>query len=652
MMKAPLKALIPVLAAFLAIAVYMAAQRNFLYAAVILGVGIVLSAVSAAVLIRYHKRLCAQMDDVFNNNAMSAFNLINSVGVPCLLIDQDGRIIWRNESFASMSDAKDVLQLMPGYDSRYPPKNSVAEVSGRHFQVVSAPVARASGKSRRITFQYWLDRTEAQHYSRLYEEQMPTVALIYADNYDELASDKQFHRNAVLSEVEKCVSEFVATVEGAYRRYDNTRFFIVFEAKYLAELEKQRFKLLDRVRTIETGTPQSVTLSIAVGAASRIAQSDESARQAMELALGRGGDQAVVKRGTGYAFYGGRRQVTTRHSRVKTRLFAKALRQLMETSNDVFIMGHRHPDMDCMGAALGLIRCARIAGKHARLILEEGNPTIDSVLSAMQQNVQYHECVCTPDQAGQLMHAGSVLIIVDTQRASSIVAPSLYDNASKTVIIDHHRRPVDSLQNPTLSYLEAGASSASEMVSEVLQYFDDNPKPTSFECDALLAGIMLDTKQFAYNTGTRTFEAASYLRRNGADTGIIKKMFQDDREMFLNRARVVESAQILSGGIALAVCPDGMPNAALLAAQAADALITIKGITASFVMAQIQGQGSDISISGRSLGQINVQLILERIGGGGHLTMAGAQLKDISMSEAVSQLRQSIQAYLKEADKK
>ena len=588
----------------------------------------------------------AAMDDIFHENASSSARIINSIAIPALLFDGEGRILWANAAFKDIYDGKDIKKLIPQMDVRNPNQALPFEHSGRNFQLLNVPVERENPNARKLTFQYWLDRTEALHYSRLYEEQMPTVALIYVDNYDDLAADKQFHRNAVLSEVERLVSEFVTGIEGAYRRYENARFFVVFEAKRIAEVEKQRFALLDAARSIETGTEQQVTLSIAVGVENRIALADESARQGMELALGRGGDQAVVKRGTQYSFYGGKRQVaTTKQSRVKARLFAKALRQLMENADQVFIMGHRYPDMDCIGAALGLMRCAMDVGCKAYLVLDEPNTTIDGALETMRGNKLYHDVIRTPEQVEQMLRPSSVLIIVDTQRASSVMEPELYDQASKTVIIDHHRRSVDSLQNPTLNYLEAGASSACEMVTEILQYFGEHLRPTSFECSALLAGITMDTKRVAFNTGARTFEAAGYLRKFGADNNLVKLMYQDDMQTYRARTHVVEQALIMEHGIAISTCPADTRNASLIAAQAADALLSIKGIEASFVLADM---GDKIMISGRSLGDINVQIILERIGGGGHLTVAGAQLKDMTMDAAVAKLTDSIQSYLKE----
>jgi len=321
----------------------------------------------------------------------------------------------------------------------------------------------------------------------------------------------------------------------------------------------------------------------------------------------------------------------------------------MENSDQVFIVGHKYPDMDSVGAALGLMRCAMFVNCKPYMVLnEKSNEMIEAVLRRMMEDKTYHGMIKTPEQARAMMRPGSVLIVVDTQRVSSVMAPELYESANKTVIIDHHRRPVDSLQNPTLVYLEAGASSACEMVTEVFQYFDDSLRLTSFEAGALLAGITLDTKRFAYNTGARTFEAASYLRRSGADNSTVNMMFADDIETFRNRASAVQGAEVLECGVAVAICPEGIPNGTLVAAQAADELIRLRGIGASFVLVSVPDM---IMISGRSCGDINVQVILEGIGGGGHLTMAGAQMSGVSMDEALARLKESIEAYMAAPEK-
>lgn len=621
--------------------------RTWWHGALALALCLLSLAISTIILGAYRKKLEREFDDIFKTNASASAQIMNTLTIPALIFDADGRIIWANKSFRQIHDGRDIRRILPGFDARFPTQALSFEHAGSTYQVMSLPVKREHPGAKSLIFQYWLDRTEALHYTRLYEENMPTVALIYVDNYEELAADKLFRRNSVLSEVETKVGELAASVQGSYRRYENARFILLFEAKYLPELEKQRFPLLESAHLIETGTEQPVTLSIAVGAEERVMRSDESAREAMELALGRGGDQAVVKHGINYTFYGGKRQVSSpKQSRVKTRLFAKALRQLMENSDQVLIMGHNYPDMDCIGAALGLMRCAASLGKRAYYVLDESNSTIDGAMDAMAGSKQYHDSVIPVEQALQLIRPSSVVVVVDTQRESSVQSIKLYESATKTVVIDHHRRPVDALANPTLNYLEAGASSTCEMVTEVLQYFDDDLRPTAFECSALLAGMTMDTKSFSINTGARTFEAAGFLRKCGADTSMVKLMYQDEMQNFRNRAQVVQNALIMDQGIAISTCPHDMPDNALIAAQAADALLSIKGIQASFVLADT---GGSVMVSGRSLGSVNVQIILERIGGGGHLTVAGAQLHGMTLDEAVKTLMDSIQTYLKEA---
>lgn len=617
--------------------------------AVTLAVLILGIAVSAVIIGTYKKHLENEIDDIFKSNASASAQIMNTLTIPALLFDEDGRIIWANKSFRAIHEGRDIRRILPGVDTHFPTQALSFEYSGSTYQVISLPVKREHPGSKSLIFQYWLDRTEALHYTRLYEENMPTVALIYIDNYEELAADKQFRRNTVLSEVENKVAELVASVHGTYRRYENARYFLMFEAKHLPELEKQRFSLLEEAHAIETGTEQTVTLSIAVGAEDNVSHSDESAREAMELALGRGGDQAVVKHGIGYTFYGGKRQVnTTKHSRVKARLFAKALRQLMENSDQVFIMGHVNPDMDCMGAGLGLMRCASCAGKRSYYVLNESNTAVEGALKAMAESKQYHESVISDELALQMLKPSSVVIVVDTQRSSLVQSSKLYETAKKTVVIDHHRRPVDSLANSTLNYFEAGASSTCEMVTEVIQYFDDDLKPTAFECSAMLAGMTMDTKSFSINTGARTFEAAGFLRKCGADTSMVKLMYQDDMQTFRNRAQVVQNALVMEQGIAISTCPRDMPDNTLIAAQAADTLLSIKGIQAAFVLAE--ADNNTVTISGRSLGSINVQIILERIGGGGHFSIAGAQLHGVTLDEAVKTLMNSIQTYMKEVE--
>ena len=590
------------------------------------------------------KAMQKRMDDIFSENSEVASSLVNQVGIPCALIESDGTIAWRNERMKKIFSEADICRVQPHFNFAAPLVAMPMEHAGSIYQVMSVSVHRERD-DRSLIFQYWLDRTEAAHYQRLFEEQMPYIALIYVDNYEELSADVQFHRTSVFSEVERLIGELVKSVDGVYRRYDNGRFFVVFEAQHLARLEQERFSLLDQAHAIDTGTNMLVSLSIAIGAADRVLHADESARQAMELALGRGGDQAVIKKSGGYVFYGGRRQPEAQQSRVKMRLFSKALHQLFDNAGDVFIAGHSRPDMDCIGAALGVATCARHAGSRAYIVLGEQNAMIERAIEFIRENRAYSGMLITPEQAEKIMRPTSVLVIVDTQRRSSLVAPKLLELASRLVVIDHHRRGAEHIDNPTLHFLESRASSTSELVTEMIQYFDPNLNPPAFVCGTLLAGITIDTKHFAFNVGSRTFEAAGYLRKNGADTSLVKQMFQDDMEIFGDVATTVRSAEVLPGGVAMASVGEDAKNASLIAAKSSDELIGIRGIEAAFVLGR---DGNIVSVSGRSLGKINVQLICERLGGGGQLTMAGAQFADMELDEAETLVRSVIEHYMQE----
>ena len=577
------------------------------------------------------------MDTVFADNDTAASELIRKVDIPVLLMDLNGKIVWRNDALAAVFDGKNVLDVLPNFKPAQPTVQQIL-LSGTNYQVMTMPVRRRNAR-KKLLFQYWLDRTEAAHYQRLYTEQMPYVMLVYMDNYEELAGDRQFHGTAVLAEVERLVSELCRRTGGIYRRYENGRFLCVLEAAEVTKIEKEKFKLLEQARHLETGTGATLSLSVAVGMAPRIAQSEEGARTAMELALGRGGDQAVVRDGADYRFYGGRKQQDARQSRVKMRLFAKALRQLIEGGGDVFIMGHKNPDMDCLGAALGIATCVLHTRMRPFIVLTERNDATADALSEMDRLGLSEKLLITGPEALEMVKPNAILVVVDTQRPMITDCPALLDRVEKIVLIDHHRRSADYIENPTLHYLESRASSASEMVTEVLQYYDESVRPDSFVCSALLAGIELDTKQFVFNVGSRTFEAAGYLRRNGADLTLVKTLFQNDFDSFVQVARTVEKAEIGDDGVAIAICEPGAEEPQLVAARAADELLKVKGVKAAFTLADMDDY---INISGRSYGLINVQLILEQLGGGGHLTMAGAQVRGKTAEEAVALLKDCI----------
>ena len=586
-------------------------------------------------------------------------NAVLSIPVPLVVIEAGGDITWYNPQFGELFQGEKLLErnihdfvpeLTPSRfgDSR---KESHHDLffHNKWYQVLWTPVKTGndSRKSKVIFLIYWLDITEEHRIRALYQAQRIVIAHIRVDNYDEvLANTEDTRRAAVLAEIESGIAEWAVGIHAAWVKYDREKFIVVMEAQALKKLQKERFNILDRVRGIQAGNRIPVTLSIGVGLdAENPAQSSISALSAVDLALGRGGDQAVVKQGTKLFFYGGKSQGVEKRTKVKSRVIANALWELMEHSNTVFIMSHEIPDLDSIGSALGIYCCARHVGREAHIVLNKSNVSVEPLMKRLQEKEAYNGLFIHPEDAMKRMDHDTLLVVVDTNRPGFTEAPDLVRKAEHIVVFDHHRRSGDSIENATLTYLESYASSASELVTEVMQYFGENIKVNPLEADALLAGITMDTKNFIFKTGVRTYEAASYLRRLGANPTSVRQLFRDDMDTFVSRSETVKRATMIQQGIAMSECPPDTPNAQLIAAQAADSLLAIQGISASVVLCSTP---EGIMISGRSFGSINMQLILEKLGGGGHLTMAGAQLGDISMEEARQRVMDAVEEYLKE----
>ena len=589
-------------------------------------------------------------------------NAVLSIPMPLVVIETGGDITWYNPQFGEMFQGEKLLErnihdfvpeLVPsrfGVDR----EGSFHELffHDRWYRVLWTPVKTGnnSRKDKIIFLIYWLDITEEYRIRALYQARKTVILHITVDNYDEvLANTEDTKRAAVLAEIESRIAQWAAGIHAAWAKYDREKYLVVMEAQALAVVQQRKFDILDQIREINVGNKIPVTLSIGVGQdAGNPALSSSSALSAVELALGRGGDQAVVKQGTKLFFYGGKSQGVEKRTKVKSRVIANALGELVEHSEAVFIMSHEMPDLDSIGSALGIYRCARHAGKEAHIVLNKSNASVDSLIQRLQEKETYNGLFIRSEDAMNRMDKDTLLVVVDTHRPSFTEAPELIRKAEQIVVFDHHRRSAESIENATLTYLEPYASSASELVTEVMQYFDEKIKVDPLEADALLAGITMDTKNFIFKTGVRTYEAASYLRRVGADPTSVRQLFQDDMDTFASRSETVKRATMLKPGIAISVCSPDTPNAQLIAAQAADSLLNIKGISASIVLCSTP---EGVMISGRSLGSINMQLVLEKLGGGGHLTMAGAQLENISMEEARKRVTDAIEEYLKEYSK-
>ncbi|SHJ57238.1 c-di-AMP phosphodiesterase, consists of a GGDEF-like and DHH domains [Geosporobacter subterraneus DSM 17957] len=592
-----------------------------------------------------------------NIDAATKYAVLN-LPIPLVIVEFDGSIIWYNSRFGEIADSKDLLErniedFIPGIELNnilQDKKDMVTEVTinDRHYKVLYNIVKTEDVDSRHIVMLYWIDITSFHNLKLLYNEERTNIILVQVDNHDDvMQSAEEAKRPLVAAEIDRKMNLWAARMNAVMKKFQKDKYILIFENKYLDLLENRKFAILDELREIQMGNEIPVTLSIGVGANGRTPQQNEEyARAALDLALGRGGDQAIVKKIDAISFYGGKTKAVEKRNKVKARVIAHALRQLIDQSGRVLIMGHKIPDMDSFGAAIGVYRAVKNRGKEAYILLEGVNPSIENLWNRVKDYPEYK--FIGPEDFLARVDQDALIVVVDTHRPNFTQAPEALAKAERIVLIDHHRRGAEFIENTVLTYLEPYASSTCELVTEILQYMEDKMNIEKIEAEALLAGIAVDTKNFSFKTGVRTFEAASLLRRAGADTTSVRQLFQDDLETFVARAEVVKNAQDIGRNIALSICPKGTHNAQLVAAQAADELLDIRGITASFVLGYRDDE--EIFISGRSLGEINVQMILERLGGGGHLTVAGTQLKNYTMDETRDMLIRAIDEYFEEGE--
>lgn len=497
------------------------------------------------------------------------------------------------------------------------------ERNDKAFKVIPAFLGDASTASIIL---YFIDVTSYENLKDMYNDDRICIALVNVDNLDELTSSAgEAQELQISTEIDRLIRTWADGLEAAVSRYRDHLYQLVFTQKNFKRLEKNKFEILDKAREIETAADFPVTLSIGIGVYGKTpAECEAYAQDALDMALGRGGDQAVVKNVRNFLYYGGKTQSVEKGNKGKSRVIAHALKLVMSQSSRIFIMGHRNPDMDCFGASLGIWRVAKSMGKEAFVVLGSYNDALTEIVADARASGDY-EFIST-EKALALADDNSLVIVVDTHRPGLVESIALVEKVNRTVVIDHHRKAEDALPNQVLSYMESYASSASELVTEIVQYACEKKVLTKMEADALLAGIMVDTNRFAVKAGVRTFEAASWLRRAGADLVNVRRYFQSDAANFSVRANCIANAKFYDGGIAMSVCPGENPNSQIVNSQVADELLTIKGIKASFVAGKNQ-YGKTV-VSARSLGDVNVQIVMEKFGGGGHLNTAGAQVDE------------------------
>lgn len=560
-------------------------------------------------------------------------------------------IVWYNDAFrADVLKDHDaslvpVSKIIPGFDIA-----KASEKSGQSLRIDDKRYTAYGAGTRHdgdLFVAYFIDDTTLKIQSEEYVASRPSVMIIALDTYEEILKElRESERAQLASEVDLALERFIGKTSGFLRRVSAAKYIAVIEERHMKEIERNRFDILDTVRSIGTENT-AITLSIGVGRGGQTLQECEAmAVAAMDMALGRGGDQAAVKSENGYEFYGGVSRSVEKRSKVKSRIIATAMKDLISQSDSVLIMGHKMSDLDSVGSAIGVLRFCKICEKPAAIVIKQKQSLAENLIKQFQ-DAGFAEDFVAPDEVIDNITSKTLLVVVDTHLKNILESVEVYENCKNVVVIDHHRKCVGHIDNAVIFYHEPYASSASELVSELLPYIGDREdKPTALEAQALLAGIMLDTRNFSLHTGVRTFEAAAYLRRMGAQTQEVKKLFSSSFESYSLKSQLVTEAQIYMG--CAVVVSETPVDLQVIVPQAANDLLTIEGVEASFVAVEINGQ---INISARSMGAVNVQVIMEKLGGGGHLTMAGAQLKDISLEQAHQALLEAISNFREDQKK-
>jgi c-di-AMP phosphodiesterase-like protein len=604
------------------ILVFILDWRIGLGAMLALGVGVYLS-------LRAEQAFLKDMNEYVNTLShrvkRASHEVITELPIGILLFSEEKVIEWHNAFVAKMLEKESIVgeSIMEVFAGLKLVKEKDAKVEitvgKRHFQVMVKPEERLL---------YFLDNTEFTQLYRKYEDEKPVLGIVMLDNLDEATQGLDDHARAVmLGKVTSEISEWAGKNHLYLRRTASDRYLFITNQLMLKQLEQSRFEILDEARehTLDHKLPITLSMGIAAGSSDLIGLGT-LAQSSLDIALGRGGDQVAVKVGGRLTFYGGKSNAVEKRTRVRARVISHALRDLIRESDNVLIVGHRIPDMDAIGAAIGVMKAVRISGKEGHIVLEGVNPSIYRLMEEIEAHEAMGGWFIHPEHALQLIKPRTLLVVVDTHKGSMTSEPKLLQLCHRVVVIDHHRRGEEFINDALLVYMEPYASSTCELVTELLQYYDDRISMEPIEATAIMAGMVVDTKSFAVRTGARTFEAASFLRRNGADAAMIQRLLKEDLEEYLKKAAMIKHARILYDHIAIAASEPGEKYTPLLVAQAADTLLSMTGIAASFVIAQ-RPDGL-IGISARSLGEINVQLIMERLGGGGHLTNAAVQIED------------------------
>ena len=604
----------------------------------------------------FRRTIRKRLVDFGASYAQAQNQLLRQVEVPFLLADESGEVLWANKTFRTLFNSKKrvgplstVFPELENADFKKVHKKQVS-YNSRTYTLHCAPFRVESARdlgdlgdqsTPSLYNLYLIDDTDLLYYRTTLEEERIVMGQIYIDNYDEVMEGIEYVRRSLLAALlERKLNKYFSQYGGLVRKLEKERYLLVLKQKDFDALEADKFSLLDDIKTVNIGNDMAVTISIGIGLnAPSIDECYTNARAAIDMALGRGGDQVVIRDGTEIRYFGGKAKTTERTTRVKARIKAHALRELIEARESVMIMGHPNSDLDCIGAAMGIYRAAKFSQKKVHIVTGEVNNSVKPLLERFKGNTEYEEELFIGGQrALELFDKDTLLVVVDTNRPSYTVCPDLLKRAESVVVMDHHRLTKERIENALLSYVEPYASSASELVAEIIQYYDDNLKLRPAEADAVFAGIVMDTNNFEDKSGVRTFEAAAYLRRNGADVTRVRKLFRESMQDYKLRAETISNAEVYKDCYVIGICPSRElnRNQTVVAAQAANELLEIKGIKASFVLTSYEHK---IYLSARSIDEVNVQVMMEKLGGGGHQSVAGAQFTDSTTEEVTARLK-------------
>lgn len=627
---------------------------------------------AVAIYIYYKKSLVFGLVDFATSYGQVQRQLLKELVLPYALLDDSGRFIWNNEAFSNVFDKsslfkKSVTSLIPELTKeKFPASDEALEyvfsIDERIFraklkcihmsdltqgnEIIDSPEFDGT-----LISLFLFDETQLNEYIRRNREESLVSGMIYLDNYDEaLESVEEVRRSLLTALIDRKINKYFSSYDAIVRKTETDKYFVVMKRKNFDEIEENKFDILEEVKTVNIGNDIAVTLSIGFGLDTKTFSDGATyAKNAIDLALGRGGDQAVVKSAEKITYYGGKSQQVEKNTRVKARVKAHALKEIIESKDRVIVMGHAIADVDCFGSGVGIYRAASFLGKKCNIVINEVTTSMRAMMDDFVDSPDYEDgTIVNSAEALQLVDSGTVLVVVDTNRPGITECPELLSLCKTIVVLDHHRQASEKIEGATLSYIEPYASSACEMVAEILQYIGDNVKIKPVEADCLFSGIMIDTNNFMTKTGVRTFEAAAFLRRNGADVTRVRKLFRNNMDDYKARAAAVRCAELYRDCFAISICPaDGLESPTVVGAQAANELLNINSVKASFIFTMHQNK---IFISARSIDEINVQIIMEKLGGGGHMNIAGAQLEGMVYDEAVELLKHTLDSMIEEGE--